>query len=107
MERSSICSKDKSSIVYNIASISAILSFIILLMVVAYSSNASNQMDILMAEVQQVVADIKVVLPDVKNTMARLKKECNPENITKIYLDQMDTLLSNYFPQQPMQPRGN
>jgi len=107
MERTSICSKDKPSLVYNIASISAILSFIILLMVVFYSSNASNQMDNLMAEVQQVVADIKVVLPDVKNTMARLKKECNPENITKIYLDQMDTLLSNYFPQQPMQPRGN
>ena len=107
MERTSICSKDKPRLVYNIASISAILSFIILLMVVFYSSNASNQMDILMAEVQQVVADIKVVLPDVKNTMARLKKECNPENITKIYLDQMDTLLSNYFPQQPMQPRGN
>ena len=61
----------------------AIGSLAILLVVTGYTAYISTNIGTLISDMNEVVDDIRVIMPDVKNSLRIVKEMCTHENFTK------------------------
>jgi len=67
------------------ASASAIGSLIILLIITGYTAYIATHIGHLMTDMDEVIQDIRIILPDVEESMKLLQTICKHENFTKSY----------------------
>lgn len=94
MERPLQCSRKNTHTLFYIASVSAIISCLILSTMVVYTLYTSSHIDHLVIDMRQIIDEVKLILPNIRQTMETLKKECDPENITKTYITQINQILN-------------
>jgi hypothetical protein len=67
------------------ASASAIGSFVILIIITGYTAYIATHIGHLMTDMNEVIQDIRIILPDVEESMKLLQTICEHENFTKSY----------------------
>jgi hypothetical protein len=70
---------------FYVASGSAITSVIFLLVITGYTAFTATHVGHLMTGMSEVVEDIRVILPDVEDSIKLLRNICTHENFTKSY----------------------
>ena len=63
----------------------AIGSLLILLVVTGYTAYISTNIGNLITDMNEVVDDIRVIMPDAKNSLRIIKEMCKHENFTKAW----------------------
>ena len=70
---------------FYVASGAAITSVIFLLVITGYTAFTATHVGHLMTDMSEVVEDIRVILPDVEDSIKLLRNICKHENFTKSY----------------------
>jgi hypothetical protein len=70
---------------FYVASGAAITSVIFLLVITGYTAFTATHVGHLMTGMSEVVEDIRVILPDVEDSIKLLRNICKHENFTKSY----------------------
>ena len=70
---------------FYVASGAAITSVIFLLVITGYTAFTATHVGHLMTRMSEVVEDIRVILPDVEDSIKLLRNICKHENFTKSY----------------------
>ena len=67
------------------ASASSVASLVILLVITGYTAYVSTNVGVLMTDMTEVVDDIRLILPDIEESIKMLQSICKHENFTKTY----------------------
>jgi len=76
---------------FYVASGAAVSSLVILLIITGYTAYISTSAGNLITDMNEVIGDFKIIIPDVKSSLQLLKTICHHENFTKSYGDICDT----------------
>ena len=67
------------------ASTAAIGSLFVLFIITGYTAYTAGHVGHLMGEMDEVIDDIRILLPDIQESMKLLKAICKHANFTKVY----------------------
>jgi len=67
------------------ASASSVTSLVILFVITGYTAYISTHVGVLMTDMTEVVDDIRVILPEISESIKMLQSICAHENFTKTY----------------------
>ena len=70
---------------FYVASGAAISSLVVLLIITGYTAYISTSAGTLISDMNEVIGDFKIIIPDVKSSLELLKTICNHDNFTKTY----------------------
>jgi len=70
---------------FYVASISAIFSLFTLFIITGYTAFISTDVSKLTGEINEVMEDVKIILPDIQEALRVLYVMCKHENFTKSY----------------------
>ena len=85
MEEPLVGTREQNYKFFYTASGSAIASLLILLIITGYTAYISTAAGNLITDMNEVIYDLKIVMPDVKESIKLLKTICTHENFTKTY----------------------
>jgi hypothetical protein len=85
MEEPLVGNREQNYKFFYVAGFSAIISFIILLVVTGYTAYISTHVNLLITDMTLVIEDFNVILPNIKESLLLLKTICKHENFTKSY----------------------
>ena len=72
---------------FYVASGAAVSSLLILLIITGYTAYISTAAGNLITDMNVVISDFKIIIPDVKSSLKLLETICHHENFTKTYGD--------------------
>ena len=72
---------------FYLASGAAVTSLLILLVITGYTAYISTSAGHLITDMNEVIKDFKIIIPDVKSSLKLLETICEHENFTKTYGD--------------------
>ena len=75
---------------FYVASGAAVSSLLILLVITGYTAYISTMAGNLIVDMNEVIGDFQIIIPDVKSSLKLLETICHHENFTKTYGDICD-----------------
>jgi len=78
-------SRENNYRLFYLSSCAAVSSLVILITVTSYTAATAAHIGVLMNDMTEVIGDIRIMLPDVEDSLKLLKTICTHENFTKTY----------------------
>tara|TARA_B100000795_G_scaffold132725_1_gene99052 strand:- start:1442 stop:1738 length:297 start_codon:yes stop_codon:yes gene_type:complete len=72
---------------FYVASGAAVSSLVILLVITGYTAYISTMAGNLIVDMNEVIGDFQIIIPDIKSSLKLLETICDHENFTKAYGD--------------------